>query len=166
MVQINSSELLSEIRSGAKIEQLSEAIPNTLANQVVPVMEVNPKLLNRSGKTIANSGLNTTPLALTIPNITSRRTFITGAWINYQSDVLATATSIRIRYTPFEGAEQILVNLNKLTLAVGQDGMTISFPVPIRAAPIAPYIDIVGGVAAGTLSVSGGISYYQENFDV
>lgn len=47
MVQIYNTDLINEIKEGVKLQQLSDIVPTRLADTVLPVMEVNPKLLRR-----------------------------------------------------------------------------------------------------------------------
>lgn len=45
MAQIYNSDLTKELVKGASIQQSKDQVPNQLAEKVVPVMEVNPRLL-------------------------------------------------------------------------------------------------------------------------
>jgi len=47
MANINNSQLSKELIDGAKIQTSFDRIPTQLADKVVPVMEVNPKMLRR-----------------------------------------------------------------------------------------------------------------------
>jgi hypothetical protein len=47
MAQIYNSDLTKELVAGAKLQQSREKVPQELAEKVVPVMEVNPRLLRK-----------------------------------------------------------------------------------------------------------------------
>jgi hypothetical protein len=49
MAQIFNSELKKQLIDGAKLQTSKDVIPSQLADKVVPVMEVNPKLLKYCG---------------------------------------------------------------------------------------------------------------------
>lgn len=64
MAQINNAELTQELIKGAKLFNNDKGIPSQLADKVVPVMEVNPKLLRRINlirRVTANGTIYTCP---------------------------------------------------------------------------------------------------------
>lgn len=58
MAKITNSDLTHELVDGAKIQTAFDRVPNELAEKVVPVMEVNPKLL-KNCTILINSSANT-----------------------------------------------------------------------------------------------------------
>jgi len=78
MATIYNSDLTKELVAGAKIQQSKELPPTQLAEKVVPVMEVNPKLLRvcnivRSTQGIAPTNVYTVP--------TNKDFYLVSAWV-------------------------------------------------------------------------------------
>jgi len=131
----------------------------SVADNIQPTREVQPV-----SRIISTTALNSAQPALSIPLLTTKgATYITGAYVAYQADVLATATAVRIRFTPYEQVEQILIALPKLTTTIGTATLSCTFNPPILMAKVAPYVDVTGGIAVGNIIVAGGLSYYQED---
>lgn len=82
MATIYNSDLAKELVQGAKLQQNKDRIPNELAEKVVPVMEVNPKLLRRAVVLASSIGKATTVSAATFLNAANqfpnKNIFITG----------------------------------------------------------------------------------------
>ena len=99
MVRINNSDLSNELRDVAKIQVGADIIPNILSNQVVPVIDVNPKHAREVDK--ANfaqlTGAATSAIVLTVP--LNRKTYISSYNISCKFSNLCTATYFRLRIT-------------------------------------------------------------------
>ena len=103
MATIYNSQLTKELVAGAKIQTSKEQAPTQLAEKVVPVMEVNPKLLRvcnivRSTLLIAPTTLYTTP--------TDRDFYIVSAWIQASG---AEASASRIITVTIDKVAQVLL---------------------------------------------------------
>jgi hypothetical protein len=130
MAQIYNSDLTEQLIRGAKIQQNKDFIPNQIADKVVPVMEVNPRLL-KFGKILANAEATnaTTTTLYSVP--TNKDTFITGLQYAYIKDATSTSTFGAIDYYQ-DGAVFRLVDIPLLTLTAGTGIFSIIFPHPIK----------------------------------
>jgi hypothetical protein len=94
MAQIHNTDLIKELKDGGKLQQLRDVIPSQLADKVVPVMEVNPKMLRRTNvmKALAKATSGTSTI-YTTPS--DKDFFLTGAVLTLNKDAandLATGT--------------------------------------------------------------------------
>lgn len=121
MAQINNSQLSKEIIDGAKIQTSFNQIPTQLADKVVPVMEVNPKLLRRCNyvaSATANGTIATTP--------TDRDLFIFAVTLCGQQNGAGTSNP-RVVITPKGGLATTMVALQlRATAAVDKDSLVTS----------------------------------------
>jgi hypothetical protein len=132
MLRINNSSLIQEIIDSAKLST-SSGVPTELVNQVVPVMEVNPKLLRRcnvletAGRTAASS-----VTIYTVP--TGKKFYLTSASLNYIKDALNDhATGITALVTcVIGGATKNLFIIPVITLTAQSGIINLNLPVPIE----------------------------------
>ena len=130
MATIYNSQLTKELTQGAKIQVSRDSIPTQLADKVVPVMEVNPKLLRRSNIVKTGTANNaTTTTVYTIP--TTQDFYLTSATLSMIKDVTATSVESTLTAT-VEGVDTKLMSIVGITLTVQDDQMTLSFPIPIK----------------------------------
>jgi hypothetical protein len=160
MATIYNSDLTKELREGAKLQTSTDSIPSQLAEKVVPVMEVNPKLL-KSCNIIrhvnnAASGSNT---IYTTP--TDRDFYLVTAWLSYTKNVTCDITTgaVAITAQAEEGSAFTILGLANFTLAVESDSGQISFPTPVKLKR-GTAITMSGTFTAGAMSRSGGITGY------
>jgi hypothetical protein len=136
-IKIYNSELSHEIRDGAKIQQSVDGIPSELADKVIPVMEVNPKLLrvidvvrNATATPNSNTTIYTTP--------TDRDFFLTTAQLAYVKDAtcdIASGVGPRISVTMFgETTTRGILESAVITLTADSQIISIAFPRPIKLA--------------------------------
>lgn len=131
MAQINNSQLSKELIDGAKIQTSAEQIPTQLAEKVVPVMEVNPKMLRicnivkRQTTTNSTSGtIYTTP--------TDKDFYLVSCSLNVIKDVTATSLFSTITCT-IDGLATQLLMIGGFTLTVQDRGIAESFSkTPIK----------------------------------
>lgn len=131
MATIYNSDITKELRDGAKIS-LREAIPTQLAEKVVPVMEVNPKLLRRSTLIGDIDGRSATSNNLVaINNKTNQDIFITDIeFTNYQD---ATSDNIKTIITAvLDGKSVNIFDRRKATTTAVNDFIFLSFHNPIK----------------------------------
>lgn len=135
MATIHNSELSKELTEGAKIQISRDKIPNELAEKVVPVMEVNPKLLRRA-KGIATMDRTTTTAASPGTSIVTlnqnKDTYITSIVFANSSDVNCDNTIIRIRATDEFGSTIYLIRADKITLTATNSQIVANFDTPIK----------------------------------
>ena len=115
MAQIHNSDLSKELREGAKIQLSFDNIPNQLAEKVVPVMEVNPKLLKYANIVKSATVNNTTTTLYTTQD--GRDFYLTAFMVGCDSTVTRYITitvdgaSVNIGTTNNSGGN-MMINLN------------------------------------------------------
>ena len=125
MAQIHNSELLQELKDGGKIQQLRDIIPNQLAEKVVPVMEVNPKLLRRCD--VAVSGTRTSTGSTTLYTTpTDKDFYLTSALMEVGSDVTADNTGSYLRVV-INGTNVDIIYLRKPTTVATSQALSQDF---------------------------------------
>jgi len=130
MAQIYNSDLTKELVQGSKLQQARDIIPNQLADKVVPVMEVNPKLLRTTN--LFKAGVLSDAVSATIFTASiDRETYIQDIWFSYKTDVNATATNFNVSAV-IDGATQNLVIIRKNNLTAEKDSGFLSFDSPIK----------------------------------
>jgi hypothetical protein len=77
MAHINNSELTNQMVESARIQLSNDKVPTELAEKVVPVMEVNPKLIRYANKVLYSAATSDGTL-FTVP--TNKDFIITAAW--------------------------------------------------------------------------------------
>jgi hypothetical protein len=130
MAQIHNSDLSKELIKGGRLQVSRDVVPNQLAEKVVPVMEVNPKLLK-----IANIVRSATAVNSTSSNIyttpTDRDFYLTFANISVLKDVTSTSTETSIKVT-IDGILQRLISIAGISLTPQTLGTSQSFDIPIK----------------------------------
>lgn len=130
MATIHNTDLSKELKEGAKLQQLRDRIPSELADKVVPVMEVNPKLLRRANIVRRSTASNATVATIyTTPS--DKDFYLTGVAIAIIKDATSTSASSYISIT-IDGASQIFVHIPELTLTAQTGQMALSLPTPIK----------------------------------
>lgn len=133
MATIHNTDLTKELKDGGKLQQLRDVIPSQLADKVVPVMEVNPKLLRRSN--IVRSGGSITAGSATIYTTPGDKDFyLTACSASFIKDAANDNATGRFNaiVATVEGIAQNLISFAVLTLTAQQQTVTISFPTPIK----------------------------------
>lgn len=134
MATIYNSELSNELREGAKIQTSRDQIPNQLGQTVVPVMEVNPKLM-RENVIIASSSASATGTATPLSSsaFTGSQVYITG----FQSHVLKDATcdvaTGAVTWSVTQGGiSRVLCSIAVLTLTAQSEIISCNFREPLK----------------------------------
>jgi hypothetical protein len=94
--KIYNSDLTKELREGAKIQQGVDTTPSELADKVIPVMEVNPKILRRASQIIGFTRNTTATNVDLITPINGKQIFITALAVSNTQDVTSDNTRIAI----------------------------------------------------------------------
>ena len=130
MATITNSEVIQEIRDSAKIQAGMESIPNQLENKVIPVMEVNPKLLRRINivKT-ATANAATSATIYTTP--TDQDFYLVSLTLSMIKD--SSATSVESSITAIiDGATIKVASIVGITLTAQNDSISLTFPFPMK----------------------------------
>jgi hypothetical protein len=131
MAIIYNSDLTKEIREGAKVS-LRDVIPNQIADKVVPVMEVNPKLLRRIN--IVKIGLSSTTGNTTIYTTpTDKDFYLTGVQIGLIKDATNDMAigNCGLTITPKGSPSTAVIGIPVLTLTAQNSSVTRDFSIPI-----------------------------------
>lgn len=130
--KIQKTETIQQLREAARLS-ISEGFPQELAQQIVPVIEVNPKLLdfpNNFGAAATGTS-NAGVTALTTSSV--KETYITSLTFHLLKDATCDAAtgSLTVNATA-NGATINLANIQHITLTAADRFLTLSYPVPIR----------------------------------
>jgi len=130
MAKIFNSELTKELTEGAKIQTSFDKVPNEIAEKVVPVMEVNPKLLKTIDYVKSASLTNSTSTNIyTTP--TNRDFYIVSAEISMIKDVTATTDGLFMN-TTINGVAVNLLGFPGITLTPAEGTATLNPCRPIK----------------------------------
>jgi len=164
MSQIHNTDLFNEIRDAGKIQTSRDILPSQLADKVVPVMEVNPKLL-RYPNIVISSGTTATGVVTMVNTTSSAKDFyITHAYISITKDVVCDAAtgSISISAT-INGAARTIVGCSIITLTAQDKTISLDFSHPLKI-DRGTSITLTGTYTAGVMSRIATIAgYYVEN---
>jgi hypothetical protein len=159
--KIYNSDLTKELREAAKIMTSVDATPTEIAEKVVPVMEVNPKILRRSNIVLNTRMVNNTAATIyTVP--TDRDFYLVSAMLSFIKDATSTATEVNLRLKDELGISQRIMEFECLTLTAQADSMCITFPFPVKVPSGAP-ITINCTTNNANISVSGCIIGYTDS---
>lgn len=164
MANIFNSELFKQLQESARL-QIRDKLPTQLADKVVPVMEVNPKILYNNSNSFSNASTSSGTLLLGTTTTASRDFYITAFNLSFSKDVACDIATGSIYLAIISnGATVILARLPVITLTA-QDGKTelaLSRPIKVDRGT---NISIVSAAhTAGVLNKSGSvIGYYVDN---
>ncbi len=133
MAQIHNSDLSREIVTGIKLQQNVDSIPSQLADKVVPVMEVNPKLLKNSYPlaSIVNRTASSNNLVI-YSGRAGISVVITGIGYSIHEDATCDNTTTQINAT-IDGNVKTPLYLSKLSLtAIERNGFLDFGEHPLR----------------------------------
>jgi hypothetical protein len=164
MAEIYNSSLSKEIIEGGKLQLSRDRIPTQLAEKVVPVMEVNPKLLRRidfiSQGTKSGNGSG-----IVFTSDSKKRTFITNLIWSFVSDAVCENTFFGINFAIKGGILADRIVIPKLTLTSINNCIPLNFNFPLEIEPgSAIYLTndtATLGTAISRLTIMG----YTENLD-
>ena len=133
MAIIHNSELFKELKNGIKLQQTRDTIPNQLAEKIVPVMEVNPKLLREID--IVRHAVQTTTGSITLYTTASDTDFyLSTIYASFIKDATCDSATGSIQIaTTTDGTARRLLDFPIITLTA-QDNVSevIAFPIPVK----------------------------------
>lgn len=149
-------ELLREIRNGANIQQLRDIVPSQLAEKVVPVMEVNPRLL-KNNNIVKNLAVSTTGASTIYTTPATRDFYITGFYINGKTDVANDGVLATIGFTIDKTAQSLyVVRFPPLVVQYITSGFYLCQPIKVdRSTNITANLAFTAGTCAFTFGVFG-----------
>jgi hypothetical protein len=164
MGEIFNSDLKNNIIEGAYLKVGQDLPAPTLSNQVVPVMEVNPKLLRltnfmKSGNCVViNSGAT---ILTTDANVD---TYITDYTACYGNSIDSQATAANLTFTTYEGTARSVSIFTNTTGAINNQSISVNLKNPIKIKRGTDIKAQILGTAVGssilTISLFG---YYVNN---
>ena len=130
MAKIYNSELFRELTQGGKIQTSIDRIPSELAEKVVPVMEVNPKLLKELNIIKNTEAFNTTSATIyTTPS--DKDFYLTGYALSVTKDAGSTSQKSWISCT-INGATTIIVRIETINGQIDSGNLSHTFLYPIK----------------------------------
>jgi len=130
MATIHNSDLSKELQQGAKIQINRDVIPNQLAEKVVPVMEVNPKLLRRID--IHKAGTLTNGTSATIYTTPADKDFfLVALQLSIIKDGNSTSTSTAINGT-VNGVSAKIISIAGITITASAGSTSLTLPIPMK----------------------------------
>lgn len=168
MATINNSDLFKELKEGIKLQQLRDVIPSQLADKVVPVMEVNPKLLRRTNLIKSQSATaNSNTTIYTTP--TDKDFFLTNFVMQGIKDAVCDMATGQFFYLTvvIDGATTSLAPVSGITLTAQSERVVVVLAHPLKIDKGTNIILARGGAfAAGVFSRSATImGYLVENIN-
>jgi len=119
---------MAAIQTAAKLQQGSDSAPRILASQIIPTLEVNPRLVKNAvmyHQTCTNA---TAATIYTTPD--NQDVYLSAVTLSSISDVTATTTYAAIQF--YVGGAQRRIIIPRISLTVQNQSMAVSFPNPIK----------------------------------
>jgi hypothetical protein len=133
MATINNTSLFKELRDGAK-SYGTEKIPNKIADKVVPVMEVNPKLLRIIDTGFSATGTaSTTATTLTTLPSEARDFYLCGGSFTFAKDATCDVATGTVTFIGTSNSASIIfARLATITLTADNQGIAFVLPFPCK----------------------------------
>lgn len=147
MSKVNNPDVATSIREAAFLNELE--IPQELSSQIVPVLEVNPKLQRRSNvvreATVSNAASGT---VYTIPN--GYTFYLTSCCFSIIKDATSTSIASKLNAT-VGGRASDIIQIVGFTLTPQDQAVTLSLisPIPIDGGTT---ISVIHGTAVANIS--------------
>jgi len=155
----NNSDLTQEIRDAAKLNVL-QGIPSLLSENIVPVLEINPKNYRRCLLVKHADSVNVTSTTIhTCDSI--KDTFLVSASVSVIKDVTSTSLASAIGITPYGGpTTPRICRIAGISLTPQSATLSMSFNPPIRLAK-GSAINLLNSTNVANVSSSGSIVAYE-----
>jgi len=163
MATIYNSDLSKELIQGGRLQVNTDRVPSELADKVVPVMEVNPKLLRRADLFLTTSSVISGSLNVSSGSSTNRRAFITSGVLSIVKDAacdIATGVVNLVAVSALTGATIYLTRVCVLTLTAERIDIVFEFPVPVE---IAGAISLSGTFTLGSCARTFAVNGFYDN---
>jgi len=155
MVFNNNSALTKELIDGGRL-QVVNGVPQTINNNIQPVMEVNPKLLKVVNKTAVSTSTATSATIYTTP--ANQDFYLTFASLSVIKDVgnLSTSETIRVR---IDGATSTILSIASISGTAQTQQTQLNFSPPIKCDK-SSVIDLIATDATAVIRLVGIIGGY------
>lgn len=132
MANINNSELSKELIDGAKIQTSFDKIPTQLADKVVPVMEVNPKLLHTNDIVRGGTSNTSSSTASVYTTPTDKDFYLTSIAYYIIKNAACDNTANTVVVSVEGSGDQILLSVPSITLTAMDYGTSVTYTQPIK----------------------------------
>lgn len=129
-MRVHSSDLIKGIVDNARIAS-AQGVPQDLKSEIIPVLEVNPRLLRVCD--IVRGEVRTATGSVTLYTTPSNADFyLTAITLSAHADAAHDNTLLASIASTINGATRNLLRLAKLSLTATHQSLSISFPYPIK----------------------------------
>lgn len=161
-MQINNSTTIQELIKGAGLSS-ALGVPNQIDNKVIPVLEVNPRLLRRITIVKRNEASNSTSATLYVTP-TNQDFYIVACHLSVIKDVTATSAISKINVL-IDGAAINLAEIRSFSLTVQDRGIFLYFHFPIKI-DRGNTITVTNSTNVANVAASGTIYGYLDESNV
>jgi hypothetical protein len=130
---VRNSDALIALRQIAQIQQSNEHTPNVLGDRIIPIIDITPRknrIINIVRRGTANNATSGTIYAT--PAANTQDFYLTSVVLSYIKDATSTATRMFVQATLEDGTTVSVLEMRGITLTAAADGISISFPFPIK----------------------------------
>ena len=163
MATIYNSDLTKELILGGRLQVSRDIIPSQLAEKVVPVMEVNPKLL-RVCYVVGGRNDSTTGLKTVYTTPSDRDFYLTSIHLSLIANAACDIATGGVNVTAtVGGASKMIIGIPIITLTAQSGNQAITFDTPIkidRNVAITVSGTFTAGVLVRTCTITG---YFVDN---
>lgn len=157
MGTIYNKDVFDELRYNGKIQN-TDTINNQISGNIVPVMEVNPRLVRPCNVSIHNASSTTgNTVIYTVPS--GKDFFCTGVYLTYASDAACDGTGSSITFVDQYGATRRMIGVFKIASTAYSQSISLSFPTPILIRS-GVAINLSNNFTAGVSCTQGGVHGY------
>lgn len=129
---IQRTETIQAVRDAARLS-ISEGFPQQLSDQIVPVVEVNPKMLDFPNNFGAGSTGTSNSAITAFTCSATKETFLSSITFSFIKDATCDAAtgSLTLNAT-IGGATVNLLNVQHITLTATDRFISLVYPIPIK----------------------------------
>lgn len=158
-METQSSELIREIQEATKIQTIG-GLPRVISNQIVPVIEVNPRVVKPT--LIFSVATATSGVATLISANPKQDVYIKGITLAIIKDAACDMASGRVNISCSQNGSKDLIALPVLTLTAQSMATAQTFNPPIKIDRNTA-VNINGTYAAGVMWRTATINYYVDD---
>ena len=158
-MEIQNSEIIRELQLQTRQPTIN-GLPRTISNQIVPVIELNSKLIKRLN--VSGIGAINSTTATILAAQPDKDVYIVGASLSMIKDATSTSTSTTISFTDENGASRDLLRVLGLTLTAQTYNESIGLSHSIRIKRNTA-ININNGTNVANISSYGIVYYFTDD---
>lgn len=159
---IYNSDLTKEIIEGAKLQLSRDKVPSELAERVLPVMEVNPRLLRRIN--VSTTASKTTTGSTTSYSVPANGNFfLTNITFSLIKDATCDAATGDVNLNVVQDGEtKKIIGIPILTTTAQSESITLNFAIPMKldkSSTITNSATYTAGLMIRTVSLQGYLTF-------